>query len=75
VQYCYTFSKNHLRVKRNLSYLKIHFVPRVNTLGLAYENQSVTAVCSEIYIKHMNERCGHKVEFLSVKPDSTLRNH
>jgi hypothetical protein len=35
---------------------------------------SKVVVYSEIYTKHMNARCGHKVEFLSVKPDGTENN-
>jgi hypothetical protein len=34
----------------------------------------IIAVCSQIYIKHINTLCGQNVEFLSVKPGRTESN-
>jgi len=36
--------------------------------------REVIAVCSEIYIKHINTLCGLDVEFLCVQPGSTYMN-
>jgi hypothetical protein len=37
--------------------------------------REIIAVLSEIHIEHINTLCGQNVEFASVKPDGTYKNH
>jgi hypothetical protein len=37
--------------------------------------REIIVVCSEIHIKHINTLCGQNVEFASVKPGGTYKNH
>ena len=46
---------------------------RVCLLEIA--EREITAVCSEMHIKHINTLCGQNVELLSVKPDGSYSNH
>ena len=34
--------------------------------------REIIAVCSQIHTKHINTLCGKNVEFLNVKPGSTV---
>jgi len=37
--------------------------------------REIIAVCSEIYIKHINTLYEQNVEFVKVKPDGTYSDH
>ena len=37
--------------------------------------REIIAVCSQIHTKHINTRCGQKVEFFNSKSDGTYSNH
>ena len=68
-------------IKLQLSHLNTQSVPRskhsvsvIKTSKLTLYRE-ISAVCSQIDIKHINTLCGQNVEFLNVKPATTHSNH